>query len=220
MSECGRSDNPFTSQRIRPDAFAFLFGPEDGTEQDGIEQDCTEQLVGRLQQQDWWGQIVGPHGSGKSTLLATLIPAIENAAGCVTVLELHDGQRRLPMPLRGEGLLQDTAVLAVDGYEQLAHLHRMRLKRFCRRAGVGLLVTSHASVGLPPLWRTQINRKLARQVVDRLQAGYPSLITVEDIAQAFDACQGDLREMLFGLYDVYEARRRGSPPDDLTVRKT
>ena len=47
----------------------------------------------------WWGEILGPHGAGKSALLATLIPAVERAGRRPVLVELHDGQRRLPLDL-------------------------------------------------------------------------------------------------------------------------
>jgi hypothetical protein len=36
----------------------------------------------------------------------------------------------------------------------------------------------------------------------------PEIISTDDIAQAFAACEGNMRETLFKLYDLFEARTR------------
>ena len=168
------------------------------------------QLVDRLRQNAWWGQIVGPDGSGKSALLAALVPAIKHAGRRTLVIELHDGQRRLPLDFRRAAESGRSTVLIVDGYEQLGLLSRFRVKRFCRRAGLGLLVTAHAPVGLPDLFHSAVSLQLAQQIVEQLQREHPSHITPEDVAERFSLHGGNLRELLFELYDLYERRRRGS----------
>ena len=54
------------------------------------------QLVKQLAEQNWWGEIVGPHGSGKSTLLASLLPLLGGSGREVHGIALRDGQRCLP----------------------------------------------------------------------------------------------------------------------------
>ena len=98
-------------------------------------------------------------------------------------------------------------MLIIDGYEQLSHWQRFRVRRFCRRRGLGLLVTAHTAVGLPELWQTASDLELARQIVEQLQREYPSRVTSEDVAERFARREGDMREMLFDLYDLYEQRR-------------
>ena len=191
-------ENPFCSRRVRPGGIPYLFPSG---------QDAAD-LVDRLRRNGWWGQIVGPHGSGKSALLAALMPAIERAGRRVLLVELHDGQRRLPLELQSGPDLDRATVLIVDGYEQLGHRQRFRLKRFCRRSGPGLLVTVHAPAGLPELFRTSANLELAQQVVGQLQRGHPAHVTAEDVAERFAQYGDNLRELLFDLYDLYEQRRR------------
>jgi hypothetical protein len=189
--------NPFSSSRVRPGALAFLFDPRN----------TPETLLNRVQDNGWWGEIVGPHGAGKSALLAALIPVVERAGRRVVLLELHDGQRRLP-PNAWTAIGSHAATLVVvDGYEQLSRLSRWRLKRCCRNRRLGLLVTSHVSVGLPALFHTAPELTLALQIVEQLQNGYPRLIGPEDVAAPFVRHEGNLREMLFDLYDLYEERR-------------
>ena len=186
--------NPFATRRIRPGAMPFLF-------RGGCSAD---QLVERLRGNGWWGQIVGPHGSGKSTLLATLCPAIERAGRHVSLIELHDGQRRLPADYRRAVDAETPSVLIVDGYEQLGRLSRWKVGHHCRRRGIGLLVTAHTSVGLPDLFETEVTVETARKVVEQLLGGAASRVTAEHIADRLTRHKGNLRETLFDLYDLHE----------------
>ncbi|MBN2216711.1 MAG: hypothetical protein JW719_05005 [Pirellulales bacterium] len=225
--------NPFSTRCVRPGAIPFFFPPD-------VDASI---LVRRLADNQWRGQIVGPHGSGKSTLLAALFPAIEASSKHVVLVELHDGQRRLPVdvnvgrvairrdasPSPGHdsayqhadhskksggpaGTVEPagggTPILVIDGYEQLPWWRRWSVQRRCRRCGVGLLVTSHRSVGLPDLFHTQVDARLARRVVDALLAGRPDTIPDNEIDDCVRRHGQDLREALFDLYDVYEQHRR------------
>ncbi len=199
-------ENPFSARRVRPGAVSYLFGPG---------QDVAT-VVERLATANWQGQIVGPHGSGKSALVAAVIPAIEAAGGTVRLVELHDGQRRLPDEFSRPLDLSPGALLIVDGYEQLGTMARCQLSRLCRKGGWSLLVTSHTDVGLADVWQTAPSSELARRVAARLMQGFPPLVTPDDVDRAYEAHGGDLRETFFALYDVYEQRRRQpSPGGDL-----
>jgi hypothetical protein len=191
------AENPFCTRRVRPGVIPFLFAP-------GLN---AETLLDRLRQADWWGEIVGAHGSGKSTLLATLIPAIERAGLRVVLVELHDGQRRLPIDLQSDCRLHPPAILIVDGYEQLSRWRRLLLKRSCRRRGLGLLVTAHDSVGLPTLYQTIATLGLAEEIVGQLMGGRQRPFTSAEVSTRLSQRRGDLRETLFDLYDLYEQRR-------------
>jgi hypothetical protein len=193
-------ENPFCTRRVRPGAIPFLFPPDRDA----------ETLVRRLQENGWWGEIVGGHGTGKSALLATLIPAIERTGRQAVLVELHDGQRRLPLDFRRDIRLRPPLVLTVDGYEQLSRWSRFMLKRHCRRRGWGLLVTAHASVALPGLYRATATPDLAERIVARLIDGRSPPITGQEVKECFARHNGNLREVLFDLYDLYE-KRRSSP---------
>ncbi len=191
-------ENPFSTSRVRPGAIPYLFPA--GEDVGG--------LIDRLRANGRWGQIVGRHGSGKSALLATLIPALEQAGYRPLLVELHDGARRLPVDLaRVPGLGQDTLVI-IDGYEQLSHWSRWRLKRFCRQRGAGLVVSSHVPVGLPHLFSTSTSVQLACQLVGQLLGAGRWPISAEEVEGRFAAREGDVRELLFDLYDLYEQRPR------------
>ena len=192
------AENPFSASRVRPGAMPYLFA--DGQD--------ARQFVERLRNVNWWAAIIGPHGSGKSALLAALVPRIEQAPRQTLLVELHDGQRRMPLDLRRELQSDAPGVLIVDGFEQLGILSRLRVKRTCRRRRWGLLVTAHESVGLTELCRTGVDLDAVERIVRRLQHGYPPLVTAEDVAEPFSRHVGNVREMLFELYDLYERRRR------------
>lgn len=190
------AENPFSASRVRPGAIGFRFPPGD----------CLASLIERLRESGWWGQIVGPHGSGKSTLLATLVGELASTGPIVACVELHDRQRRLPKEFGLTRLAAGTLVV-VDGYEQLSLWNRFRLKSACRRRRLGLLATAHRDVGLPTLISTATSIALAQQVVRALLADRDCSIEAEQIAVRFAKHEGNLREMLFDLYDLYEQRR-------------
>lgn len=192
--------NPFAASRVRPGAIEFLF--PDGTTADG--------LVARLAAAGWRGQIVGAHGSGKSTLLATLAEALERAGRRVVLYTLHDGQRWLPRTPELAAAGSDTVVL-VDGCEQLSRAAWAMLRWRARRRGWGLLVTTHRPLGLPTLYHTAPTAELAARVVQRLLGDSPIAISPDEVAAQFARRQGDVRETLFGLYDLYESYRRRKP---------
>ena len=134
--------NPFSTCRVRPGSLEFQFPHELPP----------QQLVARLANQQWWGQIVGAHGVGKSTLLHSWLPLLADAGRTVSWWTLQGGQRRLPAELwRAARSWHDTTLVVVDGYEQLSWLARRRLVSRCRRTRAGLLVTTHYDAGLPTL---------------------------------------------------------------------
>lgn len=190
--------NPFATRFTRPGAIDFLFS-------DG---ESIESLMSRLQGSGWWGQIIGPHGSGKSTLVATLVPALEAAGRRIVRVTLNRGERRLPpgIPLTDGQSGKGMALLIVDGYEQLSWWSRWRLNSACRRQRAGLLVTAHADVGLPTIYRTAPSLELARRIVARLLPPDDAAISDDDIAAACAAHPDNLREALFQLFDLYQTR--------------
>jgi hypothetical protein len=191
------SSNPFSTRFVRPGALPYIFPPGDGA----------QQLIARLRANNWLGQIIGAHGSGKSTLLAAVIPELERAGRAPRLIALHDAERSLAAHrtlLAGAG---PGTIITVDGFEQLSRWNRWRLKRFCRRRRCGLLVTAHATVGLPTLLATAVDARTAAEVF-RLLVPQPDTVGRADLDQAWAAHSGNLREALFDLYDLYEVRRR------------
>jgi len=190
------AENPFSTCRTRPGAIPYLFPPGHSA----------ATLIERLRANGWQGQIIGGHGTGKSALLATLLPAMEQSGHPALLIELHDGARRLPLDLRRVRLAPGS-VLVVDGYEQLGFLSRWSLRRFCRRHGLGLLVTAHRPVGLPDLFGTTTTPELAQAIVRQLLGPRRELIGAEEVLRQFELRGGDLRDVLFDLYDCYERKK-------------
>lgn len=197
-SPCSQSpSNPFSSRNVRPGAIPFLFAADESP----------AQLVGRLQTARWWGEIVGPHGSGKSALVAALAPQLAAAGRRLLTISLHDGLRHLRAFTNDLSTIDRQSVVIVDGYEQLSWLSRWRLKRLCRQKDCGLLVTSHASVGLPRLHTTQPTLETAVRIVADLVDLQGGPIHRADVERLFVLRAGNLREVLFDLYDLYEERQ-------------
>lgn len=189
------TDNPFRSSRLRPGAAPYVSpGPE-------WVAGLADQFATAAR-----AQIIGPHGSGKSALLAALVGALRARGRTVEVCELRAGQRRLPENIWRWPTVPPV-VLAIDGFEQLSKIEQWRVRYRTWRAGVGLLVSAHAPVGLPTLVHTSPNLAVAQQVAAQLQSGGTPLVSPDDVAHAYSRCGGDLRETLFALYDLYEARR-------------
>lgn len=186
--------NPFCARRLRPGAIPFVFPA-------GV---SLADVLARLEQAAWRGQIVGPHGSGKSALLETLIPAIEAAGRPVVRFTLRDGQRHIADAARSP--LVPGTLLVIDGYEQLSPWHRLRVRWRCRSQRLGLLVTCHRPCRLPRVFEAAVDPELAWRVVSHLLAGQTGRITRHDVAARLALHHGNLRETLFDLYDLYELR--------------
>ena len=188
-------ENPFSTRFIRPGAVAYKLSPH---------HDLGD-LAARFETLGRAGQIVGPHGSGKSTLLADLIRLWNHKGERVLLLELHDGQRRLPYRLADLARDESPSLIAVDGYEQLSRHAARGVCRFCRRQRLGLVVTTHCSMGLPDLVRCAPGLPLVTRLVRDLVAGKENAIADEDIRRSFHRHEGNVREVLFEMYDLCEA---------------
>jgi hypothetical protein len=198
---CWPPSNPFATRHVRPGALPYLFPPGESA----------AGLLERLQAHGWWGQVVGPHGSGKSTLLAVLLAELRQLGRAPMLITLHDGQRRLPAAARRA--LRDRSapgrtIVVVDGYEQLRGWSRLVLKYRCRRRGCGLLITAHSDVGLPGLYDTRVTPATAANVIQHLlPPGTACPLSPTGLAARLTARDGNLREVLFDLYDWYERQR-------------
>jgi hypothetical protein len=100
------------------------------------------------------------------------------------------------------------SLLVIDGFEQLGLLSRLRVVRHCRRTGTGLLITAHRSVGLPTLYRTDVTAETASAIIaDLVPPGGEWVLDGFDIAGRLRYHRGSLREVLFELYDRWQAGR-------------
>ncbi len=188
-------ENPFSTRFVRPGAVAYKLSL--GHDLAGLA--VRFETIGRA------GQIVGPHGSGKSTLLADLIRLWESKGERVLLIELHDGQRRLPTRLPDLARTETPTLIAVDGYEQLSRGAACGVRRFCRRHRLGLVVTTHCSMGLADLVRCAPSLSLVTRLVRDLLADTENPIADGDIRRSFHHHEGNVREVLFEMYDLCEA---------------
>jgi energy-coupling factor transporter ATP-binding protein EcfA2 len=210
------AENPFCTRRIKPGALPYFFPRNDA---DPFMESCSvedfsstensrmESILRRLHDVGGWGEIIGPHGAGKSTLLAGLIALLEAKGRQVQRIDLHDGQRRLPVDLRKLSATNGPFLIVVDGYEQLSRWSRFQLKRHCRRCNWGLIVTTHRPTGLPLLFDATASLEQAYRVVEELLKDCEASILRKDVAESYARHKGNLREMLFELYDLFEQRR-------------
>ncbi len=208
--------NPFSTRYVQPGALVYQFPAGEGA----------ELLLQRLRDNGWWGQIVGPHGSGKTTLLHTLAAHLTRAGRDTCWCSLSAGQRNLPpAQWRRRRTWKAHSLVIVDGYEQLGWLARTRLKHWCRRSRAGLLVTSHRRAGLPPLYTVHCPLETVQQLVQQLLRGHsdsgehlgscqtPQLsqraevVHADDVLPTYRRWKGNVREVFFSLYDLYESRR-------------
>ena len=188
--------NPFSTCWIRPDRCRYRF-----TRPGQLEQILDDLL------QAGGGQITGPHGVGKSTLLFSLLEALTERGHHVSRYQLHAGQRQ-----SGEKpdnpILPAGAWLAIDGFEQLPAWRRWRLAWRCRRRQIHLVVTSHRQHRFPFTWSLSPGLDIACCLVDQLQQDTACLVTDQDVACLFQRHDGNLRELLFACYDLFEQRMR------------
>ncbi len=187
--------NPFATRFIKPGALDYVFPS-------GI---TAGSLAADLQSQHWRGSIIGPHGSGKSSLLAALHPAFEQL-GRKIVQQQVQGRRGLDWSALAWRNWNDHTLVIIDGYEQLSLWQCLLLRARCRQRGAGLLVTAHQPVRLPLLFTTKPKLELALDIVQRLLPESDDRITPSDVAEAYVQHQGNLREMLLSLFDVFRAR--------------
>ncbi len=191
--------NPFATAAVKPGAMPFLF----------TEDQSAARLIAKLKQNAWRGEVVGPHGSGKSTLLKTLLPLLEAEGRIVHYYVVTTQSRELIFDPDESETWNDSTLVVVEGYELLSRRSQRRLERLCAERQAGLLITCHSRQGLPLLHETNITVELAVSVVEHLLPEDCDLITRADIESGFATHGQCLRELLFGLYDLYEERRRG-----------
>lgn len=190
--------NPFATARVRPGRIGYVF-PEG---------ESVGWVVDRLAAKGGCGQIVGPHGSGKSTLLAAIVDELARRGRGVIPTALHDRRRRLPVECAERMATAPIGtVMIIDGFEQLPWWRRHAVAWRCRRHGLALVVTCHASVGLPTLFETGVSAHLAWEIVRGLMPDAEAIAGPADVARLLAAHSGSLRDVLFTLYDRFEATR-------------
>ena len=149
---------------------------------------------------------VGPHGSGKSTRLQACAQVALTRGEHVCEIRL----RRWSDALRAAWLIRTLhagTLVCVDSLEQAGRVGRAVLRRLARSRRLRLLVTCHTPMGLPVLATCSTSLPLLETLVAQLSGGESGLSSA-DIAEAYEASRGNLREAFFILYDRVEAAER------------
>lgn len=187
----GAPHNPFVAARFAPGQLPW-FGDE-------LEWLCSRALVPGARH-----QIVGPHGSGKSSLLALLEARALSASFRVTRVRGSEGFAPERFATRGPRELW-----LVDEYEELSAWARLRLAAARARTRPALVVTAHHDIGYASLRLGAVTPETAELVVRQLVSGrdWPAPERPR-LAAALARHRGNLREVLFELYDEVERVHR------------
>jgi hypothetical protein len=192
--------NPFSSRFIRPGSIGYI----------DAGQGDADAIFGRWQMSGWRGQIVGPHGSGKSTLLADLLERFDRRQQTLRTIRVTSSRQSIKQASSLIHKLPKQLGLAVDGFEQLPWWCRRLVLNHSRHP---LIITTHQRQPswrqlLPVLATTATDSQLASRVVEAVLAMSDSSAIDLPVAAAYRNAGGNLREMLFLLYDHYHRHQR------------
>ena len=193
-----RHDNPFASCWTLPKNQAYQFHPGESA----------DLLIHRLENQGLWGQIFGPHGIGKSTLLTTLVDELICRGYNLQLHPLRGIQCPHWIELPTSPTAKRQTIVIVDGYEQLRPWAAWWLQTQCRRKGMGLLITTHRPCSMPVLACLFPDLEVVQQLVAKLSQHTPTSVTRSVVQTSYAAHRGNVREILFDLYDRHERYRR------------
>jgi energy-coupling factor transporter ATP-binding protein EcfA2 len=160
------------------------------------------ELLDKLAQLNYRGEIIGAQGSGKTTLLEDLAEALRSNGKKVTLLKVSREDHSAGLAsvcsfIRGVGL--DT-VLMLDGAEQLSPIAWRCLKWSLSRIS-GLVITAHTPGRLPLLIHCDTSARLLSDILKRLvpDENLSRMFSAEDL---YKRHAGNLRDALRECYDV------------------
>lgn len=186
-------DNPFSSKRLLTVRYRL-----EGT--------TWQQLINRLAEMKYRAAVVGPEGTGKTTLLENFQPRLRDLGFVVRPLRLTAERRTFP-----PGFLRSFCrklthqdIILFDGAEQLNALRWFRFKIATRRAG-GLIIASHRPGRLATLIECSTTPELLDEILQQLVPDQAESLR-HTARRLFHEHHGNLREVLFALYDLYAQR--------------
>jgi hypothetical protein len=198
--------NPFSTCFVRPGALGYR----------RHDAGCLEKLVDDFfERYRGWAAVVGPHGSGKSTLLADCQPYLNRRTRLLT-FRLSTAARNARAIWQSRPQWSPSTTLIIDGYEQLQPWSALRLLTAVRRHGAKLLVTAHRKRwAFPTLWKTDVDERLAEELLHHLLRDRPDLSRQPDLEQAWATARqrhpSDLRETFMSMYDWVEDKKQKRP---------
>ncbi len=200
------TENPFSARWVRPGVIPFIFSNGESI----------QSLLERLRHFGHRGAIVGPHGTGKSTLLLELARCLRERGWGV---RMHKASRSFYTTVeahqaRNSPRLRRPTIQFIDGFEALPWWRQRYFLLQSRILRHGLLVTAHRRANLPTLYTTRASIETARAVVRGVLHRQQRSDEFECTPALFSNCRGNVREILFSLYDHYEMRHnaRWQPP--------
>ena len=188
----GAPHNPFALEHHRCGTLPYLFS----------ESQTVSALFEASQSGARQGQILGSGGTGKTTLLHAIAECARETG--LTVAEIRAAADGKIQPFAAEA-----AVVCVDEADRISWWRRAWLVRFCRRHGQVLIVAAGRDVGLPTLWKCEVDDTMMVRVAEMVLARSPDaklLVTAAEAPAALGESQGSARDALLRMYDWYEER--------------
>lgn len=182
--------NPFSAARFAPGVIPWLASGEAGE---------LGALLDRAIAPGARHQILGGNGSGKSTLLRHL--EVEATRRSHPLVRFR-GSAPPPVLTLVRHLRSGVPLLGlVDEFAELGSWGRPFLR--LARKSIAVVVTTHEDLGLPTLARCEATPSVARHVIESL-TGRPSEASATELEVRIARHAGNLREVLFELYDEVE----------------
>ncbi|HMP79931.1 MAG TPA: hypothetical protein PKD54_10805 [Pirellulaceae bacterium] len=207
-------DNPFATCYIRPRSIEYRFRPGESI----------DLLIARLDHSGWRGQIIGPHGSGKSTLVATLAGpaltrferiewwAIRSHSGVFRRVVWHR-ENDLRRDANADGHVEATrlgTLTVIEGWERLPWWSRLASCLAGRLGRRHVLLTGRRPMSCfaPVIYRATPDLARFMELCHWLQRDVEHPLADSDVSQAFHAHQGNAREALLALFDLFQEQNR------------
>lgn len=187
-------DNPFSTARLSQIRYRF-------------QGKTWDEFLGRLQQLQYRGAIVGPEGTGKTTLLEDLEPKLRDLGLAPVRLRLTQEAPRFSPVMQQmiDSRITDRHILLFDGSEQMGWLAWKKFLWRTSEAG-GLIITRHRAGRLPTAHHCTTSPELLAEIARELLEGGAEL-TPDQVRELFRRSRGNLRNALRDLYDRFALGR-------------
>ena len=142
-------------------------------------------------------------------MLCQLLKHFDTEGDAVVVARLNSSKTLLPFSIGDLFRMRPETTIVIDGFEQLPAWKRFAIRKTASARRLGLLITAHEDQGLATLVGTDSNPQTLRAIIRRLdrdqRLGPTEGISDRELCQLLDSCHGNVREVLFRLYDRVQA---------------